>query len=312
MAHNPVPVELSGLALVDKPQGMTSHDVVSVMRKAFNTRKVGHAGTLDPAATGVLIIGVGRATKLLGLLQLENKSYETTIVLGVSTTTEDADGDVLRRTDPHVLGALTPQRILQTAEHFVGEIEQVPSAVSAIKVDGMRAYERVRRGETVELKPRPVTIYQFQIDGIKRQPSTGYWEVRATVECSSGTYIRALARDFGRALGADAHITALRRTRVGDFCLNDAHPLAYYRQCIDNGERPPLSLSLDEATQRGRQIRSISAQEAHKLALGQRITLSGLAGVYAAVDEEGRTVALLKEDNGKMSFVFVVRPSTLN
>lgn len=312
MEYTPVPLDSSGLVLVDKPQGMTSHDVVSVLRKAFHTRKVGHAGTLDPAATGVLVVGVGRATKLLGLLQLEQKSYDTTMVLGISTTTEDAEGDVVSRTDPQVLDTLTPTRIAETAKQFIGEIQQVPSAVSAIKVNGMRAYKRVRLGEKVELKPRSVVIHKFQIGEIERQQETGLWEVKATVACSSGTYVRALVRDFGKALGVDAHVVALRRTSVGTFSLEQTKPLEYYRQYIGVGKCPELSLNLDQATQHGRQIRRLTAEEARKLALGQRITMSGLAGVYAAVDEDGRTVALLEEKDNKMGFVFVVRPATLS
>ncbi len=312
MADTSVPLDHSGLVIVDKPQGMTSHDVVSVMRKAFNTRKVGHAGTLDPAATGVLIVGIGRATKLLGLLQLETKSYETTIVLGASTTTEDADGDIQQVTQAGLLDSLDEQKIKDATLKFVGEIQQVPSAVSAIKVAGVRSYERVRRGESVELKARPVTITKFQISDVRRDEKSGWWQVDAVVDCSSGTYIRALARDFGAALGVDAHVQTLRRTSVGTFTLANSRPLEYFRQCIDSTIRPELSLSLDEATQWGRECRQLTSTEAQKLALGQRISLSGQPGIYAAVDGAGRTIALLEETEGGMRFIFVVRPSALS
>lgn len=311
MAKRPVSLEHSGLAIVDKPAGMTSHDVVGILRRAFRTRRVGHAGTLDPAATGVLVVGIERATKLLGLLQLATKTYETTIVLGASTTTEDADGEIVDTASPAVLDNLATCNFQAVAQQFVGDIQQVPSAVSAIKIDGVRAHERVRRGETVTLEARPVTINSFDISAVERDTETGYWRLRATVDCSSGTYIRALARDFGQALQIPAHICELRRTRVGDFSLKEAQPLDYYKDCQKAEELPALSLDLDQATQWGRNVRHVSPTEAHKLALGQAIDLSGLLGTYAAVDGEGHTIALLREENDKLRFVFVVRPATL-
>ncbi len=195
---------------------MTSHDVVARVRRLAGTRKVGHAGTLDPMATGVLVLGVDRATRLLGHLMLTEKQYEATILLGASTTTDDAEGEVVSRATTEHLEAAAIHTALAA---FVGEIDQVPTAVSAIKVDGKRAYQRVRDGEEVELKSRRVTVHDLQVTDL-RLP-----EVDITVRCSSGTYIRAIARDLGAALGVGGHLTALRRTAVGAFDLAGAHTL---------------------------------------------------------------------------------------
>lgn len=211
-----------GLVVVDKAPGMTSHDVVARVRRLAGTRKVGHAGTLDPMATGVLVLGVDRATRLLGHLMLTEKAYDATIRLGVSTTTDDAEGEVVEVSD---IGAAFHQPGLVQAEleEMVGEIEQVPTAVSAIKVDGKRAYQRVRDGEQVELKARPVTIHELVV---RDQRVVGdLLDVDISVRCSSGTYIRAIARDVGAALGVGGHLTALRRTAVGPFDLAVARTL---------------------------------------------------------------------------------------
>lgn len=205
-----------GLVVVDKSPGMTSHDVVSRVRRLAGTRKVGHAGTLDPMATGVLVLGVDRATRLLGHLMLTEKAYDATIRLGVSTTTDDAEGEV---TASASTGAVDPAEVRTALARFVGHIEQVPTAVSAIKVDGKRAYARVRDGEQVELKARPVTIHELVVHEVALP------DVRVSVRCSSGTYIRAIARDLGAALGVGGHLTALRRTAVGSFDLGVARTL---------------------------------------------------------------------------------------
>ena len=210
----------SGLVVVDKPEGMTSHDVVARLRRLAQTRKVGHAGTLDPMATGVLVVGVNRATRLLGHLMLTEKAYDATIRLGVGTTTDDAEGEVLAATDA---SALTDEAIRTALAAFEGDIEQVPTAVSAIKVDGKRAYQRVRDGEQVTLRARPVTIHELMV--LEIGPSGQVRDVRISVRCSSGTYIRAIARDLGEALGVGGHLTALRRTAVGEFGLSRAHTL---------------------------------------------------------------------------------------
>lgn len=209
-----------GLVVVDKPAGMTSHDVVSRLRRIAGTRKVGHAGTLDPMATGVLLIGVERATRLLGRLALTDKDYVATLRLGVRTVTDDAEGDELERVPA---AHLTDAQIAVGVEALTGEIEQRPTAVSAIKVDGVRSYTRVRAGEEVELPARPVTVSRFLVDAIHRHGETVDVEVRLTV--TSGTYVRALARDLGEGLGVGGHLTALRRTRVGPFGLDVARTL---------------------------------------------------------------------------------------
>jgi tRNA pseudouridine55 synthase len=205
-----------GLVIVDKAAGMTSHDVVARVRRLAGTRKVGHAGTLDPMATGVLVLGLNRATRLLGHLMLTEKAYDATVRLGVSTTTDDAEGEV---TATAATDGITDEAIREALTAFVGEIDQVPTAVSAIKVDGKRAYQRVRDGEEVVLNARRVTVHELTVAGIRGA------EVDISVRCSSGTYIRAIARDVGTALGVGGHLTALRRTAVGRFDLAQAHSL---------------------------------------------------------------------------------------
>ena len=217
----PVPWE-SGLVIVDKPGGMTSHDVVARIRRLAHTRRVGHAGTLDPMATGVLVIGIEKATRLLGHLMLTEKTYEATIRLGQSTSTDDAEGQptgtALRRAS-----GVTREALDTEVAALTGEILQVPSSVSAIKVNGQRAYKLTRSGEAPELAARPVTIYEFDVTAAREQGD--FLDVDATVRCSSGTYIRALARDLGAALGTGGHLTALRRTAVGPYNLAQAHTL---------------------------------------------------------------------------------------
>ncbi|WP_433168280.1 tRNA pseudouridine(55) synthase TruB [Kribbella sp. CA-247076] len=214
------PVVADGIVVVDKPAGLTSHTVVARIRRLAGTRKVGHAGTLDPMATGVLVVGLNRATRLLGHLQLADKSYDATVLLGATTTTDDAEGEILT-TAP--VDGITAEAIEAAVAGFRGEISQVPSKVSAIKVDGRRAYERVRAGEEVALKARNVTVSRYDVVDVRTGPSG--LEVDISVDCSSGTYIRALARDLGAELGVGGHLTALRRTRVGSFGLPVAHTL---------------------------------------------------------------------------------------
>ncbi len=218
----------TGLVVVDKPGGMTSHDVVSRVRRLAGTRKVGHAGTLDPMATGVLVLGVGRATRLLGHLMLTEKGYDATIRLGVATTTDDAEGEVTAQVPADTVD---DARIRAVLAEFVGDIEQRPSAVSAIKVDGKRAYQRVRDGETVELPARPVTIHEISVGDVRHEGDVV--DVDVSVRCSSGTYIRAIARDLGERLGVGGHLTALRRTAVGGFDLTVAHTLDELAEAFD-------------------------------------------------------------------------------
>lgn len=212
-----------GIVVVDKPAGLTSHTVVARIRRLAGTRKVGHAGTLDPMATGVLVVGLNRATRLLGHLQLADKSYDATILLGASSSTDDAEGEISPVASADDLAAVTVESIEAAVAGFRGEISQVPSKVSAIKVDGRRAYERVRAGEEVALKARSVTISRYDVVDVR--PGSLGIEVDVSVDCSSGTYIRALARDLGAELGVGGHLTMLRRTRVGAFGISSAHTL---------------------------------------------------------------------------------------
>lgn len=210
----------SGIVVVDKPAGITSHDVVARVRRLAGTRKVGHAGTLDPMATGVLVVGVNRATRLLGHLLLTDKGYAGTIRLGASTTTDDAEGEVVA-TAP--TDGVTDTAVRSGLAAMVGEIDQVPSAVSAIKIDGKRAYERVRAGEDVTIAARRVRVESIEVTRIEQVD--GFVDVDVDVRCSSGTYIRAIARDLGAGLGVGGHLTALRRTAVGSFGLDAARTL---------------------------------------------------------------------------------------
>jgi tRNA pseudouridine55 synthase len=213
----------SGLVVVDKPGGLTSHGVVGRVRRLAGTRKVGHAGTLDPMATGVLVLGVNRATRLLGHLMLTEKAYDATVRLGVATTTDDAEGEVVATT---AADHLTETGVREALSAFVGDIAQVPTAVSAIKVDGRRAYARVRAGEEVELAARPVTVHELVVREVSAAPGRpGCLDVRISLRCSSGTYVRAIARDLGAELGVGGHLTALRRTAVGPFDLATARTL---------------------------------------------------------------------------------------
>ncbi|HEU4947881.1 MAG TPA: tRNA pseudouridine(55) synthase TruB [Kribbella sp.] len=217
------PSLLDGIVVVDKPAGLTSHTVVARIRKLAGTRKVGHAGTLDPMATGVLVVGLNRATRLLGHLQLADKSYDATIRLGATTSTDDAEGEIVGTAPAEAVAAVTAEAIEAAVAGFRGEISQVPSKVSAIKVDGRRAYERVRAGEEVALKARLVTVSRYDVVDVR--PGDGTIDVDISVDCSSGTYIRALARDLGAELGVGGHLTMLRRTRVGAFTLKSARTL---------------------------------------------------------------------------------------
>jgi tRNA pseudouridine55 synthase len=290
-----------GIVLVDKPAGMTSHDVVGRCRRIFATRRVGHAGTLDPMATGVLVIGVERATKILGLLTAASKSYAATIRLGQTTSTEDAEGEVLQCVPA---GHLTDAAIAAAVDGLRGDIDQVPSAVSAIKVDGRRAYRLVREGQAVELAARPVRIDRFEVLAARREGEVVDLDVE--VDCSSGTYVRALARDLGAALGVGGHLTALRRTSVGRFGLDRARPLE------DLAEHPRLTWSLDEACLLLFARRDLSAEEAEAASNGRSLSPAGIDGVYAAADADGRVIALLRDEGPRTKSVVVIRPSTLS
>lgn len=293
-------LDSSGLVVVDKPAGMTSHDVVSRLRRIFSTRKVGHAGTLDPMATGVLVAGINRGTKFLAHMVAATKSYDATIRLGIATTTDDREGEELSRADA---SSLSEESLRSAVAALTGDIMQRPAAVSAIKIDGRRAHERVRAGEKVELPARPVTVSRFDILAIR--PDADAIDVDVSVDCSSGTYIRSLARDLGAALGVGGHLTELRRTEVGPFTLADARPLDLL------ADDPQLSLSLDEALIRSYPVLEVNANEAQALAMGKWLEPRGLTGVQAAVDPDGRAIALVKEKGSRLATVFVARPSTL-
>lgn len=289
-----------GIVVVDKPPGMTSHDVVGRCRRIFSTRRVGHAGTLDPMATGVLVIGVERATKILGLLTATAKSYTATIRLGQSTSTDDAEGELVRSVSAR---HLTGEAVESAMGGLRGDIEQVPSTVSAIKVDGKRAYRLAREGQTVELKARPVRIDRFEVRDIRYGDDVVDLDVE--VDCSSGTYIRALARDLGDVMGVGGHLTALRRTGVGRFGLDQAH------QLDELAEHPRLSYSLDEACLLIFPRRDLSAEEAEATGHGRPLDPAGIDGIYAACDPAGRVMALLRDDGSRTKPVVVIRPATM-
>jgi tRNA pseudouridine55 synthase len=276
-----------GILLVDKPAGLTSHDVVARTRRALDTRKVGHAGTLDPMATGLLVIGVEGATRLLTYIVGADKTYEATIRLGQTTGTDDADGEILTRASAESWNSVTPDRVSAGIRALTGAISQVPSSVSAIKVDGRRAYDRVRAGEEVVLAARDVTVSRFEV--IAERTGDGFLDLDVVVDCSSGTYIRSLARDLGAALGVGGHLTALRRSRVGDFDIADAvtvdgvvetallTPAAAAVRVLD-----PLPVSTEEA----RDLRH------GKRLLGQADRLTGASA--AAIDEDGVLVGVVE------------------
>jgi tRNA pseudouridine55 synthase len=281
-----------GLVIVDKPTDWTSHDVVARIRRLAHTRKVGHAGTLDPMATGVLVVGVGRATRLLGHLALADKSYDATVRLGVTTTTDDAQGEVVEQqpvdvSDEQIAAALAP---------LTGEILQAPSAVSAIKVDGKRAYARVRAGEQVELAARPVTVHELLVRDRRGD------EIDLHVRCSSGTYVRALARDLGAALGVGAHLTRLRRTRVGGYDLGQAATLDQLAQTFQ-------VLALADAVAAGFPRRDVDADEAARLRHGIRLSPTGRPGPVGVFGPDALLLALVEDRDGAARPLVVFAPA---
>lgn len=283
-----------GLVIVDKPSGFTSHDAVARLRRILGTRKIGHAGTLDPMATGVLVCGVGRATKLLGHLSLTTKAYTATIRLGVTTSTDDAEGEVLATA---AADDVSDAAIAEAMAALTGDIQQVPSAVSAIKVNGRRAYALARAGQQVELRPRPVTVSAFVLHARRGN------DLDVTVECSAGTYVRALARDLGAALGVGAHLTALRRTRVGPFSIEQARTLS------DLEAAPELSLDLDAAVALAFPRRELDPAQAAAIRNGRPLPPAGIAGTYGVFDDSGRALALVAERGGRARPVVVLAPA---
>jgi tRNA pseudouridine55 synthase len=314
----------SGLVIVDKPGGMTSHDVVARLRRIAHTRRVGHAGTLDPMATGVLVIGIEQATRLLGHLMLTEKTYAATIRLGQSTTTDDAEGEP---SGGSPASGLARTAVDEEIARLTGPIQQVPSAVSAIKVNGQRAYKLTRAGETPELAARPVTVYEFTVTAVRTEGD--FLDLDAVVRCSSGTYIRALARDLGAALGTGGHLTALRRTAVGPYTLDLACTLADLEGTAQpdgtqpdgtqpDGTQPdktqpartqPLTPLADAAAAAFPRL-ELTADEARRLAQGARLPLTDLAAApvpgrpdgapAAAFAPDGSLTALVTADHGQL------------
>ena len=334
-----------GILVVDKPQGLTSHDVVGATRRLAATRKVGHAGTLDPMATGLLLLGIGRATRFLTYLVGADKTYEATVRLGAETTTEDADGKITATRGCRIED-LPEDRLQEALTALTGPIQQVPSAVSAIKVDGVRAYQRIRDGQDVELRARPVTIHELRLTGEPRKAivdgdgarSDGSGTVEAVdidilVSCSSGTYVRALARDLGRALGCGAHLTALRRTAVGPFDIDEAHTLADLSAQVEADASAPkphgvTTVPLEEAARRCFERLALSQDEARALRYGRPLDAAVLKRaeapetrwpqaspgaaeqrVVAGFAPGGRLVALLRHQGPHARPVLVLDPA---
>jgi tRNA pseudouridine55 synthase len=336
-----------GLVVVDKPGGMTSHDVVARMRRLAHTRRVGHGGTLDPMATGVLVVGVERATRLLTYVSGSDKSYTATIRLGQATITDDAEGDVVSQVSA---AGVTDEAVRAALRGFVGEIDQVPSAVSAIKVGGVRSYARVRKGEQVDLPSRRVTISRLEIGELRAGTAgsamsgtasdsampgtsgTAMWgnplshsaapsdgagdgarvhtaevdivDVDIDVTCSSGTYIRAIARDLGTAIGVGGHLIALRRTAVGGFTLAEAATLEELQERDD-----PVTMPLAAAAARLFARRDADEMEATVLSHGGPLAPVGLTGPYAVFAPDGRVLAIVSERDGKARAEVVLAPA---
>ncbi len=344
-----------GVLLVDKPRGLTSHDVVGATRRLAATRKVGHAGTLDPMATGLLVLGIGRATRFLTYLVGADKTYESTIRLGMETTTEDAEGQVIAARGCRI-DDLIEGRLQEALASLTGRIQQVPSAVSAIKVNGVRAYKRVRDGQNVELEARPVTIHELRLTGEPRQagvdlPGAAAADALAgaedgvggevqvvdldvVVSCSSGTYVRALARDLGRTLGCGAHLIALRRTGVGPFDIGQAHTLTALSEQVETDAATPdprgvTTVPLEEVARRCFERLDLTKAEARGLRFGQPLDIAALERaqspmgnavpvaskeapgqrVVAGFAPDGRLVALLTPRGSRVRPVLVLDPA---
>jgi tRNA pseudouridine55 synthase len=280
-------VSVEGIVLVDKPAGPTSHDVVAKMRKLFNTRKVGHAGTLDPMATGMLVIGIGRATRLLGYFTAHDKEYLGTIRLGITTTTDDAQGELVNQISAiHI----TESEILEVVRDFRVPIMQQPSAVSAIKIDGKRAFARVRDGEEIDIPSRSVIIHDLEIIEIAKLPELQVIDVRVRVVCSAGTYIRALARDIGSSLGVGGHLTELRRTRSGVFASMTS---------LDSLQSHPEIMDLATAIKTGFQYLELTEEQSNKAVNGVRLSAPAdlASGHVGLLSPDGRAVGLFENSD---------------
>ena len=285
-----------GLVLIDKPTSWTSHDVVAKVRKAVGTKKVGHAGTLDPLATGLLVLGIESGTKLLTFLVGADKTYEATIRLGQQTISDDSESEVIASASAEEIAKLSDEDIAREIAKLTGVLMQTPSSVSAIKVDGKRAYDLVRAGEEVELKAREVKIYGFEMLSVARV--SGFLDVEVRVECSSGTYIRALARDLGASLGVGGHITALRRTKVGHFDVSDANSIEELSE-----------LRLTELAAAAKQlfpVIELTESEVTDLIHGKRISgKSEVTGLAAGLSTSGKLVAVLESVKTDLKSVVV-------
>jgi tRNA pseudouridine55 synthase len=283
-----------GFLVVDKAPGMTSHDVVAIGRRALNTRKVGHAGTLDPMATGILVLGFNNGTRLLQYITDGDKSYTATIVLGASTTTDDHEGEITSTTDASNVEDEDIKRILST---MVGEIMQRPTNVSAIKVDGKRAYDRARSGEEFELPARKVTISQLDILAIRHKDAATMVDIAVT--CSAGTYIRAIARDLGAELGVGGHLNALRRTRVAGFTLENAISI----DLLKGGNFRTLDLA--DVARATFSVRELELEEVNELSFGRPLSANAGDEIFAAISPDNRLIALLKNSVDKAKPVAV-------
>ena len=277
-----------GFLVVDKAPGMTSHDVVAVARKALGTRKVGHAGTLDPMATGVLVLGFGNGTRLLQYITDGDKSYTATIVLGASTITDDREGEVISELDA---SKVTDDQIKSGLAKMVGEIQQRPSSVSAVKVDGERAYDRVRAGEVFELAARTITISSLIVLEIRRPGSR--IEIDIDVTCSAGTFIRAIARDLGSDLQVGGHLSVLRRTRVAGF------PISQAISFDDLKTQTFTTLALSDVARATFQVRELALDEVLELSFGRPLVSNSSEQIVAALSPDDRLIALLKNESGK-------------
>lgn len=297
----------SGLVLIDKPAGLTSHDVVARVRRLAKTRRVGHAGTLDPMATGLLILGVESATKLLTFIVGADKTYQATIRLGATTTTDDRESEFTSLADADLLAKISDEQITLGVRQLTGQIMQVPSSVSAIKVDGKRAYALVRGGDEVKLKSRPITVSRFEITSdIRRFNDQGhdFIEFDATIDCSSGTYIRALARDLGAALNIGGYLTALRRTRIGEYSVENSQDLNDLLKPDSTVELDVLPIAVAAKAQFA--VRKLTDQEVIDIRHGKRLSQAGESDdVFAAFSPAGELVALLQRNLDAVKSVVV-------
>ena len=288
---------MNGFLLVDKAGGMTSHDVVAKVRRRFATKKVGHAGTLDPMATGVLVIGIGNATRLLQYVVEGKKAYDATILLGKATVTDDAEGEIIFTAEESKIAAVTDETIRFELSKMVGNISQRPSSVSAIKIDGKTAHQRMRAGEKVELPSREVTIESIDIHAIARGASS--IEITVSVSCSAGTYIRAIARELGDALEVGGHLTHLRRTRVAPFDIGEC-------QSWESAEPIATSTGISRILP----IRRLDPQELNEISFGRVISASPESGITAALTSAGDFAALL--ENKELSGVTMATPTLVS